>query len=698
MGIFPETFAGTGLSKRGKIFLMTKLQSAAPAVSAATPNARAGPAQLPAQLPGLEFLRTMAISREGDRRESILVHQGQGWLQVPAAGHEALAALCYCLNAGDTIFPYYRERCVALARGVSTYEIALGFFGRAESHSAGRQMSSHYSDFGRKIVASATLTALQCLPAAGVAWACQRAQSGAVTVCFIGEASVRQGEFYEALCFALEKQLPLIFVIEDNGYGISTPTRGTTPWDIGALGAELQTRVNGRDAHQVFEAAAAAVQSAREGAGPQVLWMEIDRLWSHTASDDHRVYRSGDEIETMLKRDPIDILKDELIARKELTQAQWESELKDIVRQVDQAYQRAENAALPDPSKVKDHLLSEFVSPPQKAELPTQENWTLVAALNATLHRELGADEKIMVFGQDIEDPKGGVFGLTKGLSTQFPHQVFNSPLAEATIAGTAVGLAIAGYKPVFEIQFVDFIGPAFSQIVNQIATLRWRSAGAWKCPLVIFAPCGAYLPAGGPWHSQSNEAWFGHVPGLEIVMPSTPQDAAALLKVAIAGDNPVLFFLPKHLFRHRATMALDEPIGFGQAAIRNYGSDVTVVAWGNCVEVAECAASEMANEDVSVEVIDLRTLVPCDWESIRQSLAKTGRLVVVQEDNESCSFGQAIIARATGTTENWELLAAPPQLVARPDVHVPFHPLLEAAVLPSAASVCDAIRRAMSY
>ena len=247
IGILPETFAGcVGVQTRDILFsldfpaieaplLMTKFQSAAPAVSAVSPDAGAGRAQLPA----LELLRTMAISREGDRRESILVHQGQGWLQVPAAGHEALAALVACLNADDYIFPYYRERCIALARGVSTYEIALGFFAKAASHSAGRQMSSHYCDFGRKIVASATLTALQCLPAAGTAWACQRASQdagqNAVSVCFIGEASVRQGEFYEALCFALEKHLPLIFVIEDNGYGISTPTRGTTPWDLGAL-------------------------------------------------------------------------------------------------------------------------------------------------------------------------------------------------------------------------------------------------------------------------------------------------------------------------------------------------------------------------------------------------------------------------------------------------------------------------------
>lgn len=649
-------------------------------------------------LPALEVLKIMAISREGDRRESILVHQGKGYLQVPAAGHEALAALVYALDERDTIYPYYRERAIALARGVSTYQIALGFFAKAASHSAGRQMSSHYSDFDRKIVASATLTGLQCLPAAGTAWANQRAEAGAVTVCFIGEASIRQGEFYEALCFALEKRLPLIFVVEDNGYGISTPTAGTTPWDVGALSESARTRVDGRDAEAVFRAATEAVKAARSGEGPQVLWMEIDRLWSHTASDDHRVYRPAHEIETMLARDPIEITANTLIEARKLTRKQWEDELSHIVRQVDEDYQRAESAPDPDPANVKTHLFSQAECRPQKSGLPAQDNWTLVAALNATLHRALEADEKILMFGQDIADPKGGVFGVTKGLSTRFPDRVCNSPLAEATIAGAAVGLALAGYKPVFEIQFVDFIGPAFSQIVNQIATLRWRSAGAWKCPLVLLAPYGAYLPAGGPWHSQANEAWFAHTPGLQIAVPSTPQDAAALLKLAIAGDDPVLLLLPKHLFRHRFDMAEDELIGFAQAAIRNYGSDVTVVAWGNCVEIAQRAALEMADENVSVEVLDLRTLVPCDWAAIRQSLTKTGRLVVVQEDNESCSFGQAVVSRAVSAPENWELLAAPPQLVARPDVHVPFHPALEAAVLPGVEQVCDAIRLTMSF
>ena len=645
-----------------------------------------------------ELLRTMALAREGDRREGILYRQGKGWLQVPGTGHEALAALVYGLTPQDYIYPYYRQRAISLARGISNYEMALAFFAKRDSCSAGRQMCNHYSDFERHVVVSATLTGLQCLPAAGTAWACQREGKGSVTVCCIGDAAVRQGEFYEALCLACQMNLPLVFLVEDNAYGISTPTAAMTPWNIQALAEKLVVRVNGRDAFAVYEAGRDAIVRARAGGGPTVLWAEIDRLLSHTASDDHRVYRPADEIEAMFSRDPINLLRDELIRHGELTAKIWEAELEEIAHQVDADYQRAEHAADPEPARVTEHLFSTSKLAPHVSNLPVQENWTIVTAVNEVLRQALEADHRVLMFGEDIEDPKGGVFGLTKGLSTLFPGRVVNSPLAEATIAGAAVGLAVAGYKPVFELQFIDFVGPALNQIVNQIATLRWRSAGEWKCPLVLIAPCGAYLPAGGPWHSLTNESWFAHTPGIQVVMPSTPQDAAALLRAAIAGDDPVLFLLPKHLFRQRFPSVPEEPVGLGQAAIRTYGSDVTVVAWGNCVEVALAAEQTMAEAGVSVEVIDLRSIVPCDWNAIRDSTAKTGRLVIVQEDNRTCSFGQAILAEMTSPPGHWGYLAAPPQLVARLDVHVPFHPALEESILPGPEQVCEAIYLTMQY
>ena len=310
----------------------------------------------------------------------------------------------------------------------------------------------------------------------------------------------------------------------------------------------------------------------------------------------------------------------------------------------------------------------------------------MVQALNTKLRQLLERDPKIVLFGEDIEDPKGGVFGLTKGLSSCFPDRVRNSPLAEATIAGVGAGMALVGYHPVFEIQFIDFVGAAFHQLANQIATMRWRSNGDWKCPLVILAPCGGYLPAGGIWHSQSNEAWFAHIPGLQVVVPSTPFDAAALLELAATGEDPVLMLLPKHQFRARYSTRLERPIAIGQAALRRPGDDVTVVAWGNCVAVALEAAALLAREQIDVEVVDLVSLAPCDWNTIQRSIRTTGRLVVIEEDNRTCSFGQAIVAQVTSDPAVWSSLKKNPLLIARADVHIPFHPKLERAVLPDAA------------
>jgi 2-oxoisovalerate dehydrogenase E1 component len=320
----------------------------------------------------------------------------------------------------------------------------------------------------------------------------------------------------------------------------------------------------------------------------------------------------------------------------------------------------------------------------------------MVSAVNQTLAAALAKYDRVLLFGEDVEDPKGGVFGFTKGLSTRHPGRVVNSPLAEATIVGTAAGLAATGYKPVFEIQFIDFITPAFHQLVAQVATLRWRTRGDWPCPLVLYAPSGAYLPAGGPWHSQSNEGWWAHTPGLRVAVPSTPADAAGLFWAAIEDDDPSLILIPKHLCRARVPVAAFAAVPFGRAAVRRPGEDVTVVCWGNGVELAEQAAGQLAAEGVSAEVIDLRTLVPCDWPVLEESLARTGRLVVVQEDNRTCSFGASVVARLVTDAARFYRLLAPPQLVSREDVHIPYHPDLERAVLPGAGDVAAAARRTM--
>jgi len=647
-----------------------------------------------ASFPKLDLLRTMMLSREGDRREGILMRQGKGWFQVPGMGHEALAAIAYHLRPDDYLFPTYRDRALMLARGMTTREIALDFMARAGSSSEGRNMPAHYSSRALNVFSVATPTGAQCLPAVGAAWGIRLAGDDRVVVCTIGDAATRQGEFYEAVCHAIQESLPIVFVVEDNQYGISTPTRNMLPMRLQVFDERWVVYVNGRYADEVYEKSGEAIRKARTGGGPTILWCEIDRLSSHTSADDHRVYRPAEEIEAMFERDPIRLLAEQLIAEGALTQEQYEQMQADITREVDAIYQEVERTPLPDPAHVLEHLYGEPPAHYQPLPLEVEsEPTTMVAAFNRTFHAAMETFDNIVVFGEDIEDPKGGVFGFTKGLSSKYPERVRNSPLAEATIVGTAVGLAAMGYRPVFEIQFIDFITPGFHQLVSQIATLRWRSKGEWKCPLVIYSPYGAYLPAGGMWHSQSNDGWWAHTPGIRVAIPSTPEDIAGLFWAAIQDDDPTMFLIPKHIFRVRMPVQAYRAIPFGKAAIRREGTDVTVVAWGNTLELAFQAAEQFAQQGVSLEIIDPRTLVPFDWETVEGSLAKTGRLVVIHEDNRTCGFGQAIITEMTSVPERFNMLLSPPQLVARYDVHIPFCPELEYAVLPDLARVMRAIQ-----
>jgi 2-oxoisovalerate dehydrogenase E1 component len=317
----------------------------------------------------------------------------------------------------------------------------------------------------------------------------------------------------------------------------------------------------------------------------------------------------------------------------------------------------------------------------------------MAGAVNQALGAILQENPRALMLGEDIEDPKGGVFGLTKGLSSRHPGRVVNSPLAEATIAGLASGLPAAGFLPIFELQFVDFIGPAFNQIVNQIATLRWRSLGAYKCPLVIYAPCGSFIGGGGPWHSQTNESWLLHAPGLKVYMPGNANDAAQLLYSAANGDDPVMLLLPKNQFQKSVARETELRLYPERARIRRTGGHVTLVAWGNCVELVAEAAEALAAQGVGADVLDLCSLAPCDWQALHASVRKTGRLVVVQEDARSCSFGQAIISNICGSKPTWERLYAAPQLVSRDDVHIGFSRVLESAALPDVGKILHAVK-----
>ncbi len=643
----------------------------------------------------LELLKLMYLSREGDRREGVLLRQSKGWFQVAGMGHETLAVFAMLMDDDDYLFPYYRDRAMVLARGVSNAELASAYFAKIGSSSGGRQMPGHYSDRARNIWSVPTPTGANALPACGVAWSMQLDGHPNVVVATLGDAASRQGEFYEAIAFAIERQLPIVFIVEDNNYGISTNTEKFNPFKLEVFNENHLVHVDARHPDRVFNVAGPALDKARSGGGPTVIIAELDRLCSHTSSDDHRVYRPQNEIDAMVERDPILVLSRELIESGELTEEDWEKTKVEINSIVDQEYIAAESETDPTAADLLTHLLAE-PSAPEAPPLQGGKKWRMVDALNHVFKYGLDTETSFMFFGEDIEAPKGGVFGLTADLSHQHPDRVFNSPLAEATISGVGIGMACYGKRPVFEIQFIDFIGPAMNQITQNLATLRWRTYGDWTCPVVMYAPYGAYLPGGSLWHSQANESVFAHFPGIRVVVPSTPEDATALMWTAMHTDDPTLFLIPKHLFRQQMDVAEKIPaVGFGEARIRREGDDVTLVTWGNCIEQAFAAADALADE-AAVEIIDLRSIQPWDKQTILNSVEKTGRLVIVQEDGRSCSVGQMIISEIMGDPDSFCLFVSAPQLVAKPDVHIGYNPIYEYAALPDTEQVIQAIRTTM--
>ena len=420
--------------------------------------------------------------------------------------------------------------------------------------------------------------------------------------------------------------------------------------------------------------------------------MTLERLTSHTSSDDQKIYRSSAELSTLSDRDPLKFLKDLLIAEGALTDAEYdeiESGIKEKVRNDYLTAEKAENPTAGDLEANVVHAmpdLDEEIFKPGKYRMGDMINLTLRAGLDADPHR--------IVFGEDVEDPKGGVFTLTKKLSTDFRDQVFNSPLAESTILGVACGLASYGWRPVFELQFIDFIYPGWNQLVTNLATLRWRTFGKWTCPAVIYAPYGAYLPGGSLWHSQANEASIAHFPGLNVVIPSTPEDAVGLLWSAMHGDDPTLVLIPKHmLWAEREVTQPISAVPIGQARRFTEGTDVTIVAWGNTVEKS-MEAMALLGDSVSIELIDLRSIVPWDRDLIEESVRKTGRLIVVQEDTENCSVGQMIISHLAGRPDVWGRLVSPPLLVSKGNVMIGYSPVYEYAALPDATRIIEAVHR----
>ena len=643
----------------------------------------------------LRLLTIMLESRHADLREQNLNRQGKGHFHVSGMGHEALAAISVQMEPDDYIVPFYRDRGLVLGRGMTTRQLALEYFAKRKTGSGGRMMPSHYSDLERHIWSVPTPTGSQLLPGCGMAWGIQLDGKRNVVVTTVGDAATRQGDFFEAVCFAKEKKLPVLFIVEDNAYGISSPTREINPLALGVLEPNEWQEMAGEDVQGIYDRAADALEKMRAGGGPHFWWVTMERLSSHTSSDDQRLYRSADELAEIEKRDPVKCWQEKLIAGGALTAEEFAKIDNEIKERIRSEYAEAEKAEDPSPKELEANAIGEW--PKIDKEILPAGKYRIGDTVNKTLRLGLEEDPRRVIFGEDIEDPKGGVFRLTQKLSTEFPKQVFNSPLAESTILGVACGLAAYGRRPVFELQFIDFIYPGFNQLVTNISNLRWRSFGNWKCPAVIYAPYGAYLPGGSLWHSQANESVFAHYPGLSVVIPSTPEDAAGLLWSAMHGEDPVLFLIPKHMFwAERESKEPVRAVPFGQARKFRDGSDVTLVAWGNTVEKSFEALTKIDNE-ISVELFDLRSIVPWDKESIAASVHKTRRLVVVQEDTENCSVGQMIISHITAQPDLWSEMVSPPILVSKTNVMIGYNPIYEYAALPDVDRIVAAIRRSAS-
>lgn len=637
------------------------------------------------------LLNIMLESRLGDYREQSQIRQGQGWFHISSAGHEAMAAVGVQLEEDDYCAPYYRDRGMVLAKGMSSYDMALSFLGKKEASSAGRQLPNHYSDRSKNIWSHASPVGSHLLPACGIAWGIQLDQKRSIVVASLGEAATRQGDFYEAVCVAKEKKLPVLFIVEDNKLGISTSNIESNPLVLGAVNTEDWIRVDGSNVADVYTKSAEAINKIRDGEGPGFLWVDLERLDSHSSADDQRNYRCEVELEDILERDPLELFKNSLIQDGLLTESGYEELENEIKTAVRNDYLRAQTSKDPEPEDTGLHLFDDE-QPPKIPPVQLGDKCRMVDAINLTLRAAIENDPECVIYGQDVEDPKGGVFKLTAGLSSDFPENVFNAPVAESTIIGMACGLAGYGKRPVFEIQFIDFISPAWNQLVSNLATIRWRSYGDWQCPVVIYAPCGAYLPGGAIWHSQTYESLFASIPGIKVVVPSTPEDCVNLFWTSIQSNDPVLVLIPKHLMWTEQVVK-NQPIALSLGSSRQVseGGGVTIVTWGNCVELVEAAAQEF--EDGLLDILDLRTLVPWDIDAVKCSVQKTGKLLIIQEDTPNCSVGQMILAELVQDHHLWKAMKATPILISRANVQIGLNPVYEYSALPDKERIVDAIR-----
>jgi 2-oxoisovalerate dehydrogenase E1 component len=685
----------------------------------------------------LRAYRTMLLSRRIDDKEIQLKNQSLIFFQISGAGHEAvLTAAGMHLRPGyDWFYPYYRDRALCLTLGMTSLEMLLAAVGaKDDPNSGGRQMPSHWGHKKLNIPSQGSPTGTQCLQAVGageagmiyervtaIAERAERFHSDEITYLSIGEGATSEGEFWESLNTACTRSVPVLYLVEDNGYAISVPVEVQTPGgDVSRLVESFPnlrvTRCDGTDFIESYRTIGEAAAYVRRERKPAFVHAKVIRPYSHSLSDDERLYKTPDERKAEALRDPLTKMRAFLLKEQIATEADLEAILQSVDREIAESTEAALKAPKPSVDSAASFVFSPTVDPAsaqfETAAHPEGKPDTMVGAINRTLKDEMAKNPRIVVFGEDVADAskvaalphvpgKGGVFKVTHGLQKAYgAERVFNSPLAEANIVGRAVGMATRGLKPVVEIQFFDYIWPAMMQLKDEMSMLRYRSANNWSCPMVVRVPIGGYLRGGAPYHSQSGVSIFAHCPGVRIVFPSNAVDAAGLLRTSIRCDDPVLYLEHKHLYRQTynkgAYPGADYMIPFGKGSLRREGTDMVVLTWGALVQRSLLAAQQAEKDGISVAVFDLRTIMPYDWEGIADLVRSTSKVIIAHEDTLTCGFGAEIAARIG--EELFEYLDAPVKRVAALDCPVAYCPDLEEKILPQSSDVLAAIKKLAAY
>jgi len=656
----------------------------------------------------LDIYYKMLLARNLDEKQLIMLKQGKAFFHIGCSGHEAAQlAAAKNLNSGkDWIYPYYREAALCIGLGMTGKEQLLSFLARGDDpNSGGRQMPQHYGHKDLRIVSQSSPTGTQFLQAVGSAMSRKWEKTKEVVYVSSGEGSTSEGEFHEALNWSSREKLPVIFHIQDNEYAISVHiSEQTSGSSVHSMVAGYQNLsrfdVDGTNFFETDLAFKQAVDRARKGKGPSVIVSHVVRLLPHSSSDDQRKYRTEKDLESDKNRDPIIQFEKYCIKEKAAAKSDFEKIRTRVSKQVDNDAEWADKQSHPDISTALDHIYSSKPELKENQFKTINEKIVMVDAINHAMSEEMVSNEKMIIYGEDIADPKGGVFTATKGLTDQFgKKRVFNSPLAEASIVGTAIGLAVTGWKPCVEIQFGDYIWPAMMQIRNELASMRYRSNGNWKCPLVIRVPVGGYIH-GAICHSQSIDGYFMHMPGVRIAYPSNASDAKGLLKAACRMDDPVIFMEHKGLYR-QGFASSPEPdknyiLPFGKGKIIQEGNIVTIITWGAMVQKCIEAVKACELDKDMVEIIDLRTLNPLDHNMITSSVEKTGKALVVHEDNLTNGPGAEIAALIAD--KNFEHLDGPIKRVGAADAHVPYNWHLEEKVLVQNSDIQNALIELLEY